>query len=207
MTVSSRWNDGKSRPVRLMPSGYFEGMPNICSSGKWLATLAALVLGLSALNTHADEYPNHPITLIVPSPAGGGTDTQARTPAPKLGEILGRPIVIENRSGASGNIGAQAVAKAEPDGYTLLAMISSHVINPFVLKPVPYDIDHDFAMISRTVTVPEVLVGTPSLSAKDLKVARFYESQSRQSRLRVGRRRQGADVKLLHVPYRGSRRG
>ena len=70
-----------------------------------------------------------------------------------------------------------------PDGYTLLAMISSHVMNPFVLKSVPYDIDHDFAMISRTVTAPEVLVGTPSLPPKDSGVARLYEGQSRQGPL------------------------
>ncbi len=122
----------------------------------------------------------------MPSPAGGGTDTQARILAPKLGEILGQPVVIENRGGASGNIGAQAVAKAEPDGYTLLAMISSHVMNPFVLKSVPYDIDHDFAMISRTVTAPGVLIGNPSLPAKDLKElgegSRLYEGQSRRGR-------------------------
>ena len=125
----------------------------------------------------------------MPSPAGGGTDTQARILAPKLGEFLGQPVVIENRGGASGNIGAQAVAKAEPDGYTLLAMISSHVMNPFVLKSVPYDIDHDFAMISRTVTAPEVLVGNPSLPAKEpQRTARLYEGQSRQGRVRLGRR-------------------
>jgi tripartite-type tricarboxylate transporter receptor subunit TctC len=219
MTVGSRWNDGKSRPACLAPSGFVEGMPNICSSGRWLralATLAALVLGLSALNTRADEYPNHPITLIVPSPAGGGTDTQARILAPKLGEILGQPVVIENRGGASGNIGAQAVAKAEPDGYMLLAMISSHVMNPFVLKSVPYDIDHDFAMISRTVTAPEVLVGTPSLPAKDLKellafmkanpgkVAFGSAGVGSLSHLTVELFAQDADVKLLHVPYRGT---
>ena len=136
-------------------------MPDTVSrlSVKVLAALAAFAIGLATLPAHADDYPNHPITLIVPSPAGGGTDTQARILAPKLGELLGQPVVIENRGGASGNIGAQAVAKAEPDGYTLLAMISSHVMNPFVLKSVPYDIDHDFAMISRTVTAPGVLIG------------------------------------------------
>ncbi len=88
--------------------------------------------------------------------------------------MLGQPVVVENRGGASGNIGAQAVAKAAPDGYTLLAMISSHVMNPFVLKSVPYDIDHDFAMISRTVTAPEVLVGNRHCRRKDLKELLAY---------------------------------
>jgi tripartite-type tricarboxylate transporter receptor subunit TctC len=180
-----------------------------------LAVLAGL-MAFCASSSRADEYPNHPVTLIVPSPAGGGTDTQARILAPKLGEILGQPIVIENRGGASGNIGAQAVANAAPDGYTLLAMISSHVMNPFVLKSVPYDIDHDFAMISRTVTAPEVLVGTPTLPATDLKgllaymranpgkVAFGSAGVGSLSHLIVELFQQDAGVTLLHVPYRGT---
>jgi tripartite-type tricarboxylate transporter receptor subunit TctC len=164
----------------------------------------------------AADYPTRSITLVVPSPAGGGTDTQARILAPKLSELLGQTIVIENRGGASGNIGAQAVAKAAPDGYTLLAMISSHVINPFVLKGVPYDIDRDFAMISRTVTVPGVLVGNPSLPAKNLKELLAYMKANpgkvafgsagtgSLSHLIVELFAQDTGVKLLHVPYRGT---
>ena len=169
-------------------------MPNACSflcrkPLRALAALAVFIIGVWAISARAADYPTHPITLIVPSPAGGGTDTQARILAPKLGELLGQPVVIENRGGASGNIGAQAVAKAEPDGYTLLAMISSHVMNPFVLKSVPYDIDHDFAMISRTVTAPEVLVGTSVIAGERSQgIDCLYESQSRQGRVRLGRR-------------------
>lgn len=171
---------------------------------------------MSAPSARAQSYPSRPITFIVPAPAGGGTDTQARILAPKLSELLGQPVVIENRGGASGNIGAQAVAKAAPDGYTLLAMISSHVMNPFVLKSVPYDIDHDFAMISRTVTAPEVLVGNPSLPAKDLKELLAYMKANpgkvafgsagvgSLSHLIVELFAQDAGVKLLHVPYRGT---
>jgi tripartite-type tricarboxylate transporter receptor subunit TctC len=181
-----------------------------------VAAIAALVIAYSPRPSRAQDYPNRPVTLIVPAPAGGGTATQARILAPKLGELLGQPVVIENRAGASGNIGAQAVAKAEPDGYTLLAMISSHVMNPFVLKSVPYDIDHDFAMISRTVTAPEVLVGTPSLPAKDLKELLAYMKANpgrvgfgsagvgSLSHLIVELFEQDAGVKLLHVPYRGT---
>jgi tripartite-type tricarboxylate transporter receptor subunit TctC len=196
-------------------------MPNACSflcrkPLRALAALAVFIIGVWAISARAADYPTHPITLIVPSPAGGGTDTQARILAPKLGELLGQPVVIENRGGASGNIGAQAVAKAEPDGYTLLAMISSHVMNPFVLKSVPYDIDHDFAMISRTVTAPEVLVGTPTLPAKDLKELLAYMKANpgkvafgsagvgSLSHLIVELFEQDAGVKLLHVPYRGT---
>jgi tripartite-type tricarboxylate transporter receptor subunit TctC len=154
--------------------------------------------------------------LVVPSPPGGGTDTQARILAPKLSECLGQPIVIENRGGASGSIGAQTVAKAAPDGYTLLAMISSHVINPSVLKSVPYDIDRDFTMISRTVAAAGVLVGAPSLPAKNLrellaylkanpgKVSYGSAGMGSLSHLVIEQFEQGTGVTLLHVPYRGT---
>ena len=141
-----------------------------------LALLTTVAIGFCqpAREARAADYPTRAITVVVPSPPGGGTDTQARILAPKLSQLLGQTIVTENRDGASGNIGAEVVAKAAPDGYTLLAMISSHVMNPFLLKRVPYDLDRDFAMISRTVTVPGVLVGNPSLRAKTLKELLAY---------------------------------
>jgi tripartite-type tricarboxylate transporter receptor subunit TctC len=184
-----------------------------------LVALSCAVLvpfGVNPQAVRAGEYPIRPITLVVPSPPGGGTDLQARILAPKLSQILGQPVVIENRAGASGNIGAQAVAKAAPDGYTLLALISSHVINPSVLKSVPYDIDRDFTMISRTVTAPGVLVGNPSLPAKNLKelIAYLKDNPGKVdygsagigslSHLVVELFEQDAGVKLLHVPYRGT---
>jgi tripartite-type tricarboxylate transporter receptor subunit TctC len=132
------------------------------------ATVVAAAFAIAGQPGHAADYPTRSITLVVPSPPGGGTDTQARILAPKLAELLGQPVIIENRGGASGNIGAQFVAKASPDGYTLLAMILSHAINPSVLKSVPYNLDRDFAMISRTVTAPGVLVSNSSLPAKNL---------------------------------------
>ena len=181
-----------------------------------LAGAAVAIFALSGVPSRADDYPSRNITLIVPSPPGGGTDTQARILAPKLSQILGKTIVIENRPGASGNIGAQAVSKAAPDGYTLLAMISSHVINQFVLKSMPYNLDKDFAMISRTVTVPGVLIGNPSLPAKNLlelltylktnpgKVAFGSAGVGSLSHLIVELFEQDTGVKLLHVPYRGT---
>lgn len=181
-----------------------------------LTGLAAAVAALAGRPARAADYPTRIVTLIVPSPPGGGTDTQARILAPRLSEILGQTIVIDNRPGASGNIGAQVVSKAAPDGYTLLAMISSHVINPYVLKNVPYDIDRDFAMISRTVTAPGVLVGNPSLPAKDLrellahlkaspgKVAFGSGGTGSLSHLIVELFQQDTGVSLLHVPYRGT---
>lgn len=179
-------------------------------------TSAAILIGWTSVPAGADEYPSRAITLIVPSPPGGGTDTQARILAPKLSQILGQSIVIENRPGASGNIGAQAAAKAPADGYTLLAMISSHVINQFVLKDVPYNLKRDFAMISRTVTVPGVLVGNPKIPAKNLKELLVYLKANpgkvafgsggvgSLSHLIVELLAQDTGVKLLHVPYRGT---
>jgi tripartite-type tricarboxylate transporter receptor subunit TctC len=196
-------------------------MPNRNSAGgraTILALLTTVAIGVwqPAREARAADYPNRSITLVVPSPPGGGTDTQARILAPKLSQLLGQTVVIENRGGASGNIGAEVVAKAAPDGYTLLAMISSHVMNPYVLKSVPYDLDRDFAMISRTVTAPGVLVGHPSVPAKDLhellaymkanpgKVAFGSAGVGSLSHLVVELFEQAAGVSLLHVPYRGT---
>ncbi|MDB5599550.1 MAG: transporter substrate-binding protein [Xanthobacteraceae bacterium] len=192
---------------------------HVARAGTFVPLLASLLLGVTALpvsQSNAQDYPSRQITLIVPSPAGGGTDTQARVLAPKLSQILGQTIVIDNRGGASGNIGAAAVAKAPADGYTLLAMISSHVINPYVLKSTPYELDRDFAMISRTVTAPGVLVGTPSLPAKNLTELMAYlktgqgnmafasGGKGSLSHLIVELFQREAGVKLLHVPYRGT---
>jgi tripartite-type tricarboxylate transporter receptor subunit TctC len=198
-----------------MISEYFAAGPRVRL--RVAAGVIAAALTIAYQPSQAADYPDRNITLVVPSPPGGGTDTQARILAPKLGELLGQTIIIENRGGASGNIGAQAVAKAPPDGYTLLAMISSHAINLSVLKSVPYDLDHDFAMISRTVTAPGVLVSNPSLPAKDLhellaymktnpgKVAFGSAGVGSLSQLAVELFAQDAGVTLLHVPYRGTR--
>lgn len=197
------------------------GMP-LCRRGVRFAALTGAIVATFAFTgvpSYAASYPSRNITLVVPSPPGGGTDTQARILAPALSKILGQTIVIENRPGASGNIGANVVAKAKPDGYTLLAMISSHVINPSVLKNVPYNINRDFAFISRTVTVPGALVGNPKLPAKNLKQLIAYMKKhpgkvsfasggvGSLSQLVVELFAQDVGVKLLHVPYRGTRPG
>lgn len=181
------------------------------------AVALVALMGLFMRTADANSYPDRTITFIVPSPPGGGTDTQARILAPALSKILGQKVVVENRPGASGNIGAQVVASAKPDGYTILAMISSHVINPSVLKHVPYNIDRDFAMISRTVTVPGVLVGNPKLPPKNLKELLVY-AKARPGKIAFGSAgigslshlivelfEQDTGIKLLHVPYRGTR--
>jgi len=156
------------------------------------------------------------ITLVVPSPPGGGTDSSWRMIAPKFAELLGQKMVIENRPGASGNIGAAYAAKAVPDGYTLLAFISSHAINPSLMKQVPYDLARDFIPISRTVTVPGVIVSNAAVPAKDLAeliaLAKARPGQlsfgsagiGSMSHLMMELFQERAGVKLAHVPYRGT---
>lgn len=164
----------------------------------------------------ATGYPDRPIRLIVPSPPGGGTDASTRMITPKLGEVLGQHIVIDNRGGASGNLGAEMALRAAPDGYTLLATIASHTSNPSVMKNVPYDLERDFAPISRTVTVPNVLISHPSLPAKNLKELIAFV-KARPGKLQFASAGIGsmphlmmeffvsaADLKMVHVPYKGA---
>jgi tripartite-type tricarboxylate transporter receptor subunit TctC len=113
-------------------------------------------------------YPERPIRLIVPTPPGGGGDNVARLLAPKLSEILGQQIVIDNRGGAGGSIGALTAARAAPDGYTLMAAIASQVTDAAVMKNAAYDLQRDFAPVTLTVTLSNVLASHPSLPARSL---------------------------------------
>lgn len=126
-----------------------------------IAVIAALWAAVTG--ALAADYPVRPVRLIVPSAPGGGTDTSTRILAPKLSELLGQQIIVDNRGGASGNLGAEIALRAPADGYTLLATLASHASNPSVMKSVPYDLVRDFAPISKTVTVPNVLFSHPSL--------------------------------------------
>jgi tripartite-type tricarboxylate transporter receptor subunit TctC len=135
----------------------------------WARALAlACWLCLTAGSALADAYPTKPITMIVPYPPGGATDIIGRVLGQQLSEKLGKPVVVENRAGAGGNIGAQAAAQAKPDGYTLLmGALTSHSINA-VLQPkvVKFDLNKDFAPISIVGVVPLVLVVNPSVPAQ-----------------------------------------
>jgi tripartite-type tricarboxylate transporter receptor subunit TctC len=174
-----------------------------------IISLFALIPGMVAA-----AYPDHTVHLIVPSPPGGGTDTSSRIIAPKLAEVLGQQIVIDNRPGASGNIGAEIAARAAPDGYTLLAAIASHTSNPAMMKT-SYDLARDFAPISLTVTLPNVLVSHTSLPVKTLKELIAY-ARERPGKLQYATGGIGANqhlamelllsmtgVQMLHVPYKG----
>src|SRR6266852_3315806 len=138
-----------------------------------LAIASALVLVLAALPTApalAQSYPSRTVTVIVPFPAGGSVDGVARIMVSKLNETVGQHFIVENRAGgASGTVGANAVAKAAPDGYTLLLTASVHVINPFLYKSVPYDVVSDFTPVSLLADGPLIVSTTPSVPASNLK--------------------------------------
>ena len=130
--------------------------------------VAVIVFSLLAAAQACAQYPTRPIRLIVPASPGGGTDITARSFVPALSENLGQPIVIENRGGAGGSIGSDIVAKAAPDGYTLLMVYVSHATNPTLIAKLPYDTLRDFAPITLISHEPTVLVTHPSVPTNTL---------------------------------------
>ena len=130
---------------------------------------ALLALCCSPLVATAQSYPAKPITLIVPFPPGGSTDIIGRIAADGMARELGQPLVVDNRGGAGGAIGAKAIADAAPDGYTLgIATISTHVVNPVVQRDLRYDPLADFTFVSEIASVPNVVSVHPSVPARTL---------------------------------------
>jgi tripartite-type tricarboxylate transporter receptor subunit TctC len=159
-------------------------------------------------------YPDHPIRLIVPFAAGGNADTVARLTADGMTAALGQPIVVENRAGAGGSIGAEAVARAEPDGYTMLAGSNGPLtVNPFVQPKLGYDPMKDFTPIGLTSLVAHALTVHPSVAAKTLQevIALSHKQQvgigtagvGSATHLTLARFNAATGAKLVHVPYRG----
>jgi len=156
-----------------------------------------------------------PITLVVSYPAGGGADAMARLIGPKMADALGQPVIVDNKPGGSGTIAAQQVARAAPDGTTLLLDASSFAVNPALFHKLPYDSDKSFVPIAVLAQFPNVLVCTPSFEAKTvadlLKLARAkpnslaYASSGNGSAQHLAGAlfEQLAKVELTHVPYRG----
>ena len=134
-----------------------------------LNSVTAFAILMMAASACAQNYPNRPIRMIVPFPPGGSVDVIARIVAPKLSESLGQQIVIDNRGGASGNIGAELVARATPDGYTLLAHTVPFTVNPFLYSAVPYDTIRDFTPVCLLSESPVLLVVHPSVPAKTVR--------------------------------------
>ena len=164
---------------------------------------------------YAQDYPTRPVRLIVPTSPGGGTDISARIVAPKLSEYLGRQVVVENRAGASTMIGVEHVARAAPDGYTLLMGISSLAIIPYTHTNVPYDPVKDFAPVSQVVVVPLILAAHPSLPARSVKQLIAF-AKARPGQLNFSAGSPGGNphmamelllsmsgLKMVHVPYKG----
>jgi tripartite-type tricarboxylate transporter receptor subunit TctC len=184
------------------------------------AALAAGALLLLAQPAAAQQpYPAKPVRLVVPSAPGGGTDITARVMAPKLSEFLGQQVVVENRAGAGTMIGGEVVARAAPDGYTLLMGISTLAINPAMYKKVPYDALKDFAPITQAVSLPNILVVHPSLPVKTVKELVAF-AKARPGQLQFASAGVGTNphlaaelflsmtgTKMLHVPYKGSGAG
>ena len=184
---------------------------------KYLFLFLSLVSCLSSLASFAaDTYPSHPIKIIVPFGPGGFTDVVARILQKELGETVGQAIVIENKSGAGSTIGTAQVAKAEPDGYTLVMISTTHVISPHLYRQMQYDPIKDFAPVTKLGEGPYVLVVHPSLGVNSVAelIAKakanpgkidFASSGNGSSQHLVGALFQTmAGVKLNHVPYKGS---
>src|SRR6516164_1107516 len=129
------------------------------------AALATVVLGFVGASANAQDYPSRTVNVVVPYPAGGSVDGVARILVQELNGTLGAHFIVENRAGgASGTVGANVVAKAAPDGYTLMVSASVHVINPFLYKNVPYDVVKDFTPVMLLADGPLIVSTTPSVS-------------------------------------------
>jgi tripartite-type tricarboxylate transporter receptor subunit TctC len=182
---------------------------------KRIACLIALALASTAAS--AQTYPSRPVRIIVPFSAGGGTDLVARTIGQKLAERWGQPVVVENRVGAGGMIGADAVAKSAPDGYTLLMCSPAEVaVNHHVYPKVPYDPARDFAPIALITVTPLVVAAYPGLPAKDMRelialakakpgTLGFATPGTASTQHLSGEMLMAAaGIKLVHIPYKGA---
>ena len=183
----------------------------------YAVTIAALLLAtLFAAAVCAQTYPTGPVRIIVPFPAGGGVDSLGRLTAQRLTEALGKSFVVENRGGANGMIGSDAVAKSAKDGYTLMVNGANFVTSPILYKKSPYDPIRDFEAVSLIAFGPNVLVAHPSLPAKS--VAELIAlAKARPGEIGFAGSGSGstphlagelfnvmAGVKMIHIPYRGS---
>jgi tripartite-type tricarboxylate transporter receptor subunit TctC len=187
-------------------------MTRLLAMTKLLALLA-----LCCSWAFAQSYPAKPITLIIPFPPGGSTDIVGRIAADGMARELGQPLVVDNRGGAGGAIGAKAIADAAPDGYTLgIATISTHVVNPIVRTDLRYDPLKDFSFISQIAAVPNVVSIHPSVPARNMAEFVAYAKQN-PGKLNFGTPGIGslghllgetfkysAKVDMTHVPYRGA---
>ena len=182
---------------------------------KYLTLCCAVLCAWAGADAYAQGYPNKTIRYIVPWPPGGGADVLSRILSPKLSEALGQQIIIDNRGGAAGNIGAEMAAKSPPDGYTIVfAYAGTHGVNPSIYSKLPFK-ESDFAPIIWLAEVPQVLVVHPSLPVKTVKDV-IALAKSKPDQLTYGSSGSGAmnhltgalftmmtHSKIVHVPYKG----
>src|SRR5438034_5972010 len=181
------------------------------------ALAAALLVVAAPVALGQVAYPTKPVRLVVPFPAGGTTDLLARAAAQKLSEAWGQQVIVDNRPGAAGNIGAELVAKAAPDGYTLLmGTVGTHAINASLYAKMPYDHVKDFAPVILVAGVPNVLVVNPSLPVHSVQELIAY-AKANPGKLNFASSGSGTSihlsgelfkvmtgVQMTHVPYKGS---
>ena len=181
----------------------------------WMALVTSALCGTATTGFAQTAYPTKPITLVVTYPPGGGADAMARLIAPKMGEALGQTVVVENRAGASGQIGAAAVAKANPDGYTLMLDASSFSVNPSLYPKLPYDSLKAFQPVGVVALFPNVVLVNANFPAKNMaeltaaarksKDAVSYASSGNGSAQHLAGAlfESAAKVDMIHVPYKG----
>jgi tripartite-type tricarboxylate transporter receptor subunit TctC len=182
-----------------------------------ILTIAAMVLAGLVTTAQAQSYPDRPIHIIAPFPAGGLADILARAVGDEIGKTLGQPVIIENRAGAGGNVGADAIAKAAPDGYTLM-MSSAGILtaNSFLYAKMPFDVETAFIPISNVADMPMMVVVNPKVEARTLaELVAFARAQPGKlnfgspgigttGHLGLAMLMHAANVKITHVPYRGA---
>jgi tripartite-type tricarboxylate transporter receptor subunit TctC len=164
----------------------------------------------------AQSFPAKPIRIVVPFPPGGGTDIVARAVSPKMSEVLGQPVIVENRAGAGGNIGTDVVAKSSADGYTLLVASASTAINTTLMKNITWDFKRDFAPVALLVLNQHLLAAHPSLPANNVREL-IALAKAKPGRITFASYGNGssahltgelfkmmAGIDLLHVPYKGA---
>jgi tripartite-type tricarboxylate transporter receptor subunit TctC len=185
-------------------------------AARLLPALILVAAFLAPAAGSAQSYPNRPVRIVVPFPAGGPADGLGRVLADQLNKTWGQPVIIENRGGAGGNLGAEMVARSAPDGYTLLLNASSHVINASLYDKLPYDPIKDFTPVSEVASYMLVLVVHPSVPATTVKEFVAF-AKTKPDGLTVANAglgtpthlaavlfAQAAGVDLIHVPYRGA---
>ncbi len=183
---------------------------------RMILACAALFFPLHSVSAAEAAYPTRPIRIIVPFVAGGGTDLLARLIAPRLGEVLGQQIVVDNRGGGGSILGTQILSKSAPDGYTIGMMDTAFAINPGFAEKLPYDAERDFTFVAIIATSPTVLVAQSGLKVRSLqeliaaaktnpgKIRAASAGVGSSSHLTIEMLNSAAKIRLLHVPYKGA---